>query len=170
MAVFLAMLTALTVFIISASYSQTIDEFPDRRRRLSGRDQAARALSRAWSRERSGHRLRSDHLDLYRQRRRRDFQLPAGLVAATSNSGSASLVVILLVGMNLRGVKESVLSLLPIFIAFVILHVFLITYALVDRAPEIPHAVQLRDSCRRIATASQHGLFRPADLVVPARL
>src|SRR5258705_4391407 len=28
MAVFLALLTALTVFIISASYSQTIDEFP----------------------------------------------------------------------------------------------------------------------------------------------
>src|SRR6201988_1052291 len=28
LAVFLAMLTALTVFIISASYSQTIDEFP----------------------------------------------------------------------------------------------------------------------------------------------
>ena len=28
LAVFLAMLTALTVFVISASYSQTIDEFP----------------------------------------------------------------------------------------------------------------------------------------------
>ena len=46
LAVFLAMMMALTVFIISASYSQTIDLFPTGRRRLPGRDQAARALFR----------------------------------------------------------------------------------------------------------------------------
>ena len=43
------------------------------------------------------------------------------------------LVVIVLIGMNLRGVKESVLTLLPIFIAFVATHVWLITYALIAR-------------------------------------
>src|SRR5260370_8006980 len=48
------------------------------------------------------------------------------------------LVVVLLVGMNLRGVKESVLTLLPIFLAFVVMHVWLITSALVDRAPQLP--------------------------------
>jgi hypothetical protein len=50
-------------------------------------------------------------------------------------------VVVVLIGMNLRGLKESVLSLLPIFIAFVITHVFLITYALVERASIIPREV-----------------------------
>jgi hypothetical protein len=51
------------------------------------------------------------------------------------------VVVVVLIGMNLRGVKESVLSLLPIFIAFVITHVWLITYALVERASIIPREV-----------------------------
>ncbi len=50
-------------------------------------------------------------------------------------------VVAVLIGMNLRGVKESVLSLLPIFIAFVITHVWLITYALIERASVIPREV-----------------------------
>ena len=50
-------------------------------------------------------------------------------------------VVAVLIGMNLRGLKESVLTLLPIFIAFVITHVFLITYALVERASIIPREV-----------------------------
>ena len=40
--------------------------------------------------------------------------------------------------MNLRGVKESVLSLLPIFIAFIIMHVLLVGYALISHGAELP--------------------------------
>ena len=40
--------------------------------------------------------------------------------------------------MNLRGVKESVLTLLPIFLAFVLMHTLLVVYALVARAGELP--------------------------------
>ena len=43
--------------------------------------------------------------------------------------------------MNLRGVKESVLSLLPIFIAFIIMHAWLVGYAIFSRAPELPSIV-----------------------------
>ena len=43
--------------------------------------------------------------------------------------------------MNLRGVKESVLSLLPIFIAFIVMHVWLVGYAILSRAPELPSIV-----------------------------
>jgi len=43
-----------------------------------------------------------------------------------------------MIGMNLRGVKESVLSLLPIFLAFVVMHSMLVVYAVVSRAPELP--------------------------------
>ena len=42
-------------------------------------------------------------------------------------------VVLAMVGMNLRGVKESVLTLLPIFISFVLMHTLLVVYALVAR-------------------------------------
>ena len=48
------------------------------------------------------------------------------------------VVVVLMVGMNLRGVKESVLSLLPIFLAFVVMHAWLVGYALLVRSPELP--------------------------------
>jgi hypothetical protein len=41
-------------------------------------------------------------------------------------------------GMNLRGVKESVLNLLPIFLASVLMHSMLVVYAIVSRAPELP--------------------------------
>ena len=43
--------------------------------------------------------------------------------------------------MNLRGVKESVLSLLPIFIAFIVMHAWLVGYAILSRAPELPSIV-----------------------------
>jgi hypothetical protein len=47
-------------------------------------------------------------------------------------------VVLLMVAMNLRGVKESVLTLLPIFLSFVAMHAMLIAYAVVARAGELP--------------------------------
>ena len=140
MAVFLAMLTALTVFVISASYSQTIDEFPGG----GGGYLVATKLLGRYPGVISGCALVIDYVLTI------SISIASGADAIFSFlPGSwlpfkfwiCVLVVILLVGMNLRGVKESVLSLLPIFIAFVILHVFLITYALVDRAPEIPHAI-----------------------------
>jgi hypothetical protein len=43
-----------------------------------------------------------------------------------------------MVGMNLRGIKESVMALLPIFLAFVVVHVFMITYALSVHASAMP--------------------------------
>ena len=39
----------------------------------------------------------------------------------------------MMIAMNLRGVKESVMSLLPIFLAFVLMHTWLIGYALLSR-------------------------------------
>src|SRR6202167_5018806 len=140
MAVFLAMLMALTVFIISASYSQTIDEFPTG----GGGYLVATKLLGSGAGLVSGCALVIDYVLTI------SISIASGADAIFSflpvswlpfKFWVCVLVVILLVGMNLRGVKESVLSLLPIFIAFVLLHFFLITYALAVRAPEIPHAV-----------------------------
>ncbi len=68
------------------------------------------------------------------------------------------VVVALMVAMNLRGVKESVLSLLPIFLAFVVMHVWLVGYVLVSRSFEIPSV--LHDAARQVHLGSQTlGLF-----------
>jgi amino acid transporter len=140
MAVFLALLMALTVFIISASYSQTIDTFPTG----GGGYLVATKLLGRYAGLVSGCALVIDYVLTI------SISIASGADAIFSFLPPSSLeykfwvcilVVAVLIGMNLRGVKESVLSLLPIFIAFVITHVWLITYALVERASIIPNEV-----------------------------
>jgi amino acid transporter len=140
LAVFLAMLTALTVFIISASYSQTIDQFPTG----GGGYVVATKLLGPGPGLLSGCALVIDYVLTI------SISIASGADAIFSFLPAQWLpakfwvcvvVVALLVAMNLRGVKESVLTLLPIFLAFVIMHVWLITYALIDRAPELPKVV-----------------------------
>jgi amino acid transporter len=140
LAVFLALLTALTVFIISASYSQTIDQFPTGG---GGYVVATKLLGPAPGLV-SGCALVVDYVLTI------SISIASGADAIFSFLPAqwlsakfwvCMLVVVLLVAMNLRGVKESVLTLLPIFLAFVVMHVWLITYALIDRAPELPAVV-----------------------------
>ncbi len=50
----------------------------------------------------------------------------------------AVLMILILILLNLRGVKESVLSLVPIFILFVITHVFIILYAFATHLTDVP--------------------------------
>ena len=140
LAVFLAMLMALTVFIISASYSQTIDQFPTG----GGGYVVASKLLGPTPGLLSGSALVVDYVLTI------SISIASGADAIFSFLPAqwleakfwvCILVVMLLVAMNLRGVKESVLTLLPIFLAFVVMHVWLITYAIVDRAPELPKVV-----------------------------
>ncbi len=140
LAVFLALLTALTVFIISASYSQTIDQFPTG----GGGYVVASKLLGPGPGLLSGSALVTDYvltisISIASGADAVFSFLPAQWLAA--KFWVCILVVVLLVAMNLRGVKESVLTLLPIFLAFVVMHVWLITYALVDRAPELPKVI-----------------------------
>src|ERR1700685_757863 len=116
MAVFLAMLMALTVFIISASYSQTIDTFPTG----GGGYLVATKLLGRYAGVVSGCALVIDYVLTI------SISIASGADAIFSFLPTSALhykfwvcllVVAVLIGMNLRGVKESVLSLLPIFIA-----------------------------------------------------
>lgn len=154
MAAFLALLMALTVFIISASYAQTIDEFPTG----GGGYLVATKLLGRYPGVVSGCALVIDYVLTIA------ISIASGADAIFSFLPLAwqpyklwicFLVVILLIGMNLRGVKESVLSLLPIFLAFVVTHVWLITYALVERSPRIPGAMH---AAMRQTGASIHSL------------
>ncbi len=70
LALLLVILTAATVFIISASYSQIIELFPDRRRRLFGGDQIARLAGGPGVGVGAGGRLHVDDYHFDRQQHR----------------------------------------------------------------------------------------------------
>ncbi len=146
LAVFLAMLMALTVFIISASYSQTIDQFPTG----GGGYLVATKLLGKYPGLVSGCALIVDYVLTI------SISIASGADAIFSFLPVSWLpykflvaiaVVVLMVAMNLRGVKESVLALVPIFLAFVVLHSFLIVYAFMSRANELP--IILRDAVQQ---------------------
>src|SRR5713226_623451 len=140
LAIFLALLMALTVFIISASYAQTIDEFPTG----GGGYTVATKLLGTRAGLVSGCALIVDYVLTI------SISIASGADAIFSflpigcfpyRFWLSIAVVILMIGMNLRGVKESVLTLLPIFVAFVVMHVAFVTYAFISRAFELPLVV-----------------------------
>ena len=137
LAIFLALMTALTVFVISASYSQTIDLFPSG----GGGYLVASKLLGAPAGVVSGCALVIDYVLTI------SVSIASGADAIFSFMPVSLLwlkfwmclfVVAFMVGMNLRGVKESVLSLLPVFIAFVVMHVWLVSYVFLSRATMLP--------------------------------
>jgi len=137
LAVFLALLMALTVFVISASYSQTIDRFPAG----GGGYLVATKLLGTYPGLVSGCALIVDYvltiaISIASGADAIFSFLPAAWIPAKFFVAIA--VVIVMVAMNLRGVKESVLALVPVFLAFVGLHLVLICYAFLSRAVELP--------------------------------
>ncbi|MHB8383113.1 MAG: APC family permease [Candidatus Binataceae bacterium] len=137
LAIFLALMTALTVFVISASYSQTIDLFPTG----GGGYLVATKLLGPYAGVVSGSALVIDYVLTI------SVSIASGADAIFSLIPPSFLwlkfwvcivVVILMVAMNLRGVKESVVLLVPIFLAFVVMHVWLVGYALLSRAGQFP--------------------------------
>lgn len=137
LAVFLALLMALTVFIISASYAQTIDQFPTG----GGGYLVATKLLGEYPGLVSGAALIVDYVLTIA------ISIASGADAIFSfmpvgwlpyKFWLALAVVIVMVAMNLRGVKESVIALLPIFIAFVLLHSVMVGYAFLSRASALP--------------------------------
>src|ERR1700730_15406932 len=144
LAVFLALMTAITVFVIAASYSQTIDLFPSG----GGGYLVATSLLGPYPGVISGAALVVDYVLTI------SISLASGADALFSFMPTPWLhwklwvclvVAVMMVAKNLRGVKESVMSLVPIFLAFVVMHVWLIGYALISRGPQLPsvmgHAV-----------------------------
>jgi amino acid transporter len=138
---------ALTVFVISASYSQTIDSFP-----AGGGYLAATKPLGTYPGLVFGCAFIMDYVLTIA------ISIASGADAIFSFLPAewlpakffvAIAVVVLMVAMNLRGVKESVLALVPVFLAFLGLHLVLICYAVLGRASELPaiahDAVPTRD-------------------------
>ena len=137
LAVFLALMTAVTVFVIAASYSQTIDLFPSG----GGGYLVATSLLGPYPGVVSGSALVVDYVLTI------SISIASGADAIFSFLPTPWLrwkllvcmfVVLLMIAMNLRGIKESVIGLVPIFLAFVLMHTWLVGYALLSRGGALP--------------------------------
>jgi len=140
LALFVALGTALTVFIISASYGQIIELFPSGG---GGYLVASKLLSPKWGMF-SGSALLIDYVLTI------TLSIASGADAVFSfmplhlqwlKFPVEILGLLMLTGMNLRGAKESVNALVPVFLVFVITHVAAIVWAIAVRVPDMGHVV-----------------------------
>jgi amino acid transporter len=140
LAVILAVVMALTVLVISASYSGIIDEFPTG----GGGYVVASKLLGPTAGAVSGCALLVDYVLTI------SISIAAGAEAVFAflpDSWDSSKVpvecgaIAVLILMNLRGVKESVLVLTPIFLTFVLTHVILILGVIIPNASHLPEVM-----------------------------
>jgi hypothetical protein len=143
LAVGLALLTAVTVLIIASAYSRIIEEFPHGG---GGYVVATKLLG-----ERAG--VISGSALLV------DYVLTIAVSIASASDaifsflpqpwlkwklGASVVVIVALTMLNIRGVRESVTALLPIFIVFLLTHAIVLVGGVAGRASELPataHAV-----------------------------
>lgn len=137
---YLAAAIALTVFIISLAYNQVIELFPNG----GGGYKVATNLIGPRAGLVSGAALIVDYV------------LTIAISIASGTDALFSLfplgmhpfkipfecvMIGLLVILNLRGMKEAIKFLLPIFVGFVVIHVFLISYGIYARADSLPSLI-----------------------------
>ena len=166
LAVIVGLITMVTIFIISTSYSQIIKLFPHGG---GGYLVATRLISPNVGMI-SGCALLIDYVLTI------SLSISSGSDAFFSflpiqfleyKVPFALIILGLLVILNLRGVKESVSALTPIFIIFVLAHVFLIVYAFTTHVPEIK-GVAVQTSTGLTTSISQLGIFGTIVLVMKA--
>ena len=160
LALFVALGTAITVFVISASYSQVIELFPGGG---GGYVVASKTLS--------------PHLGMAAGCALLiDYVLTIAISVASGADALFSMLppdaqrfklyatlagVFLLIALNLRGVKESVVPLVPIFLVFVLTHAVAILYAVVDHTGRIPDVASgtVADVQSTVSTVGLWGLM-----------
>ena len=140
LALYLAVAMIVTVFLISASYSQIIELFPSG----GGGYLVATKLLGPVPGIVSGSALVVDYVLTIA------ISVASGVEAifsflppewAPMKLAIDLVLVTLLTTMNLRGVKESVVVLTPIFITFMVTHVSLIVIGILTHAPQLHHVV-----------------------------
>ncbi len=160
------LLTAFTIFIISTSYSQIIRLFPHGG---GGYLVASRLISPKVGMI-SGCALLIDYVLTI------SISISSGADAVFSflplpfheyKVLFALFILVVLTVLNLRGVKESVTFLTPIFVIFVISHIFLIVYAFTTHVPEMK-TVASQTTTELHSTVSQLGIFGTLFLIMKA--
>lgn len=163
---FVGLAAAVTVFVISASYSQIIELFPSGG---GGYLVASKLLSPTTGMV-SGCALLIDYVLTI------TISIASGADALFSFLPAsvlhykiefALLGVLGLTLLNLRGVKESVVPLIPVFLVFVITHVFVIVVAIGTHLDNIPEVAQA--TAQNLQAARQElGLFGLVFLMLKA--
>lgn len=140
LALYLAVLTAVTVFIIALSYNQVIQLFPNG----GGGYKVANTLLGPMAGVISGGALIVDYL------------LTIAISVASAIDAVYSIlpphfqrhkvitelvVIALLTIVNLRGSKESIKVLLPIFMGFFVTHILIIAYGIIAHEAEFPNLI-----------------------------
>jgi len=150
--IIIALATAFTIFIISNSYSQIIELFP------SGGGAyfvASRLLSPTLGMI-SGSALLIDYVLTI------TISVASGADALFSFLPSQFIVfklwfavamIFILIFLNLRGVKESVTVLMPIFLLFIVSHAFILLYALFSHFMYFPSVVGSTGADIKLATS-----------------
>jgi amino acid transporter len=151
LAVFLALATAFTVFIISYAYSRIIEHFPHG----GGGYVVATKLLGKQAGVISGSALLVDYILTI------TVSIASGADAVFSFlplswhvakvPAEVTMLVVLIV-LNLRGVKESVTALIPVFGLFVVTHAILIVGGVLTHAARIPEVTH------EVSTGLRHGL------------
>ncbi|MDP2921046.1 MAG: APC family permease [Candidatus Omnitrophota bacterium] len=166
LSVFVALGTVITIFIITASYSQIVELFPHGG---GGYLVASKLLSPGVGMV-SGCALLIDYVLTIA------VSIASGADAIFSllpiewhayRLEFAIFILLALMILNMRGVKESILILMPIFLVFILTHVFIIGYALFTHAPAFSAVINstkldLKD------TVSQLGVFGMLFLIMRA--
>lgn len=163
---FVAFATMVTVFLVSGSYSQVIELFPSGG---GGYIVASKLLSPGMGMI-SGCALLIDYVLTI------TLSVASGTDAIFSflpndwiglKLGFAIFVLIALTLLNLRGVKESVIPLIPIFLTFILTHLIVIIYTLCTHVPQLPEML----NATRVEVANTHselGLFGMLFLIMKA--
>ncbi|HLP05627.1 MAG TPA: APC family permease [Paludibacter sp.] len=166
LSVIVGLLAAATIFIISTSYSQIIKLFPHGG---GGYLVATRLISPNVGMV-SGSALLIDYVLTI------SISVSSGADAIFSflpiqyhgfKIAFALTILVVLAILNLRGVKESVTALTPIFIAFILTHLFLICYSFFVHAPQVKE-VAMQTSSDFSVSVSQLGIFGTLALVMKA--
>lgn len=152
---YLAIATAVTVFIISLAYNQIIELFPTG----GGGYRVATSLIGPYAGLTAGAALIVDYV------------LTIAISIASGTDALFSLLpvgwqpgklyvelmlAVLLIFLNLRGMKESIKILLPIFLGFVATHFILIVYGILNHASGLPALIPdtLRDTSKLASETS----------------
>ena len=157
LSIFVALATVVTIFIISTSYSHIVELFPHGG---GGYLVASKLISPTVGMV-SGCALLIDYVLTI------TVSIASGADAIFSllpmqwhayRLTFAILIILALMLLNMRGVKESILFLMPIFIIFVATHIFIIIYAFSKHAPAIPEVI-VATKADINSTISQVGIF-----------
>ncbi|TBR16348.1 APC family permease, partial [bacterium] len=138
LSIFVAIGTVLTIFVISTSYSQIVELFPAGG---GGYLVASKLLSPTFGMV-SGCALLIDYVLTITVSIASGADAIFSLLPIEWHSYRLTVAILIIMAMmllNMRGIKESILPLVPVFLIFILTHVFIILYAILTHLPNLPH-------------------------------